>query len=254
MAQRDQFAVGRTRLQPKHELVQRRVVVITAPPQGPLVRPALELAREVVARAAVVGEADRGDVEPMDRGHRTRHGVVDGAALPACDPRRCVFGEDAAFHPFHQIEGRAQHCPLGAVVQRLGHRHFGVSQRGQHAELAVDGVRRWHDLAGRLLAQHRLPNRRGAGSKWGWTCHPRCAVPVAARQCYRTGRAGSRRAARRRNRCPARFADFRSHQPPCHAYYARALLDAGAAFFRPKPNRYCATRRICTSSLPSVIR
>ena len=157
VAQRLQLAVGHALGQPRDDAIERRVVVVAAPELRPLLGPALQLSREVVAGPAVVGEADRCDVEAVDRRHRADHRIEQRRALVARQPRCRELVEHAAVELLHQVERRAEHFAVGAVVQRSRHRHVGVAQRAEHAVLAVDRVRRRQHHPARLLAQHRLP-------------------------------------------------------------------------------------------------
>jgi hypothetical protein len=140
------------RRQPRDQPVERRVLARAR--RRPLLRPARDLAREVVAGPAVVGEPDRGDVDAMQAGERARHRRVHRATIRGLDARQRVRREHAPVDLVHHVERRADDLAPGMEQQRARHRHVGARERAQHAVLAVDRVRGGQEVARRLLAQH----------------------------------------------------------------------------------------------------
>ena len=138
--------------QPIREPVDRRVV---AGARGlPLLRPAPDLAREVVAGPSEPLEPDRPPIGHVEAGQRLDHAVIDAGARLARQLRQGRLPEDAAPQALHQVEGRADHAAVVAEQDRAGHRHVGLRERLDHPVLAVDGVGGGQELARRLLAQH----------------------------------------------------------------------------------------------------
>ena len=118
--------------------------------------PAVDLAGEVVARPAVVGEPDRRVVDPVQpRQHRVQL-VVDRRPLGRLDSGQPRVAENAAGEEIHHVEGGADHALVEAQGAHLRHREAAVAQRLHHPVFAVDLVGAGEQLSGRLLAQHQL--------------------------------------------------------------------------------------------------
>ena len=119
-----------------------------------LVGPALELALEIGAGAAEVGQADPGGIERGQRRERAVHLVVDFRAVLARDFRQVRLPEDAALDALHDVEGRADDAVVLAQQVHFCDGHASVGERLLHAVLAIDGVRGFQQHARRLAAQH----------------------------------------------------------------------------------------------------
>ena len=127
-----------------------------------LTAPARDLALEVAARAAVVAQADRQRIDPVQRGDHPVHLVVDRAALGRRHARQRLVPQHPALDMLHQVEGAADHRLVLAQQQHARHRHLGGGQRAHHPVLALDRVRRGQQLRrrSRLGAHHPLPGGR----------------------------------------------------------------------------------------------
>ena len=120
-----------------------------------LLRPAGDLALEIVSRTAVIGKADLVGLHGMELRQRLGHAEIDAAALLRREIRQGRVLEDAAVEPLHQVERRAQRLVVVMEQDRTRHRHAGRRQGLQHAIFAIDGMGAAQDRAGRLLAQHQ---------------------------------------------------------------------------------------------------
>ena len=118
-----------------------------------LLGPAGDLAGEVAAGAAEIGQAHRGGVDGVEVGEGFGHGAVHGAAVGGGDAFGFVGGEDAALQAVHHVERGADDGGVGFVEQAIGDGDVGAAQRGHDAEFAVDGVGAGEEVAGGLLAQ-----------------------------------------------------------------------------------------------------
>jgi hypothetical protein len=92
--------------QPREQVVHRRDGFRLR--RSILVAPALDLPCEVVARTAVVREADRRIVDRMQERDHTIHLVVQRRALLAPDARQRLVPEDASVDVVHDEERRAE--------------------------------------------------------------------------------------------------------------------------------------------------
>ena len=119
-----------------------------------LLAPARDLARDVAARPAEVGEAERRVVDGMQAGQHVELRLVDRqpALLRHLGQQR--IPQHAAVAIFHDVEGGADHAVVLAQRIGRGRRHVGLVQRRNHAEFAVDRMGRRQQLARRLAAQH----------------------------------------------------------------------------------------------------
>ncbi len=125
-----------------------------------LARPAGHLALQVGAGAAVVGQADGRGVHAVQRRHHAVHLVVVRAALGGRHAGQGRVPEDAAFHMVHHVKHRADDAGVFAQGMGFRHRHLGLGQRADDAELAVHRMGRGQQVAQRLAAQARSGGRR----------------------------------------------------------------------------------------------
>ncbi len=118
--------------------------------------PAPDLPREIVARLAEVREARGRVVDPVERRDHAVHLVVDRGALGRRHVRKRLVPKDAALDVLHDVE-RAPDDAL-VLAQAIGARHGNarLPESRDHAELALDRVRRGQELRRRpgLGAQH----------------------------------------------------------------------------------------------------
>ena len=128
-----------------------------------LLRPAIDLALEVVSRLAEALQPDRLVVDAVQRRDHAVHLVVDGGALARRHPRQRLLPEHAARDELHDVEREPDQPLVLAETVRARHGHAGAAERGDHAVLAVDGVRGGQELRGRrrLRAHHVAHLRRG---------------------------------------------------------------------------------------------
>ena len=145
-------AVGHARRQPVHQpvhfrdLARRRLAVIA--------RPAVELALEIIAGAPETAEPDRFVIDGVQRRQHLGERAVHEAPLLRLDARHGAVRIDAALHPLHDIEGRADHALVVAKEILPRHRHRRAGQRLLHPVFPVHRMRRRQELAWRLLAKH----------------------------------------------------------------------------------------------------
>ncbi|MOA00083.1 hypothetical protein D3C78_1194290 [compost metagenome] len=138
--------------QPVHQLLHGRVDGQRG--FAALARPAADLAREVVARPAIVGQAHGAMVHAVQRGDHPVHLTVDGLALGGRHARQGLVHQHPAGEKLHQIERRADQRRVVAIGEHARHRHRAALQGAHDAVLAVDGMGRGHQQARRLGAQH----------------------------------------------------------------------------------------------------
>jgi hypothetical protein len=124
-----------------------------------LLGPAVDLAGEVVAGLAVVGQADGGVVDIVQGGQGGDLGLVDRPALGRLVVGQGPVPQDPAFDIVHHVEDRADHVLVHAQRVGLGDGEAGLVQARDHLELAVDGVGAGQQLARRLAAQDVLLGR-----------------------------------------------------------------------------------------------
>src|SRR5260370_16734619 len=101
----------------------------------------------------------------MEPRERRVHGVVDRRALGGFGTRHVRLPDDAALDVRHDIERRAGDARVIAVEHRRGDWKFLRMERADDAELAVDRMRGWEQLARRLAPQPRTA--RGGLAKAG---------------------------------------------------------------------------------------
>ena len=119
-----------------------------------LLRPAVDLAREVVPRLAVGREPHRLVVHRVEPGERLVHRVVDREPLAGFRARQQGLPQHAALDALHDEEHRPYDRLVSAQAVGPRHRHVRVAKRGHHPVLAVHRVCRGQQLARRLAAQH----------------------------------------------------------------------------------------------------
>ena len=118
-----------------------------------LLAPARDLARHVAAGTAEIRQAERGVVDGMQAGQGLELGAIDRAPAFLGDLRQQRVPQHAAVAIFHDVEGGADHAVVLAQRVGPGRRHVGLVERRDHPELAVDGMGRRQQLAGRLATQ-----------------------------------------------------------------------------------------------------
>ena len=91
-----------------------------------LLGPAADLALEVVARLAVVGQADAGRLDRVQRGDDAVHLVVDRGAAGVVERRQRLVPEHAAVDELHDVEGAADDALVFAQQVHARHRHVGA--------------------------------------------------------------------------------------------------------------------------------
>ncbi len=122
-----------------------------------LLAPASDLAREIIARLAVIGKADGGVIDAVQRGDHAVHFVVDRCALSLRHPRQRLVPQHAAFDAIHDVESAPNHVLVLAQGVGPRHRDIGLAQGADHAELAIHGMRRGQQLGRRAgLGAHRI--------------------------------------------------------------------------------------------------
>ena len=107
-----------------------------------LLAPAADLALEIVARLAVVGQPHGIHVHAVQGGDDAVHLVVESAAPGRRHAGQRLVPEHAAVHEFHDVEGAADDGLVGAQQVHLRHRHAAAGECLHDAELAVHRVRR----------------------------------------------------------------------------------------------------------------
>jgi len=118
-----------------------------------LLRPARDLALEIVAGPAEILQPDRAEVDRVQQRDHPVHLVPDRLPLGLHHPRQRLVPQHAPFHAIHHVEHRADHRVVFAQYVRPGDRESNRVQRTDHAILAVDRMRRRQQLARRLSAQ-----------------------------------------------------------------------------------------------------
>ena len=111
-----------------------------------LLAPASNLAVEVVARLAVVGQAPVSKLHGVQRGNHAVHFVVDGTAFGRRHAGQGLVPQHATLHALHHVEGAANHRFVFAQHMHAGHGHIGALQAAHHGEFALDGVGRRQQL------------------------------------------------------------------------------------------------------------
>ena len=125
-----------------------------------LLRPALDLPRDIVFALAEVAQADFGGIEAVKLRDGGVHRVIDGGALGRIEPGHLRLPEHAAVDKVHDVERRTGHALVGAIDERLRDRKALRVQRADDAVFAVDRMRGGQQFAGRLPPQHVAASRR----------------------------------------------------------------------------------------------
>ena len=150
----DRAALG----QPGDELVH---LVDLGRLAGPvLLGPAVDLAGEIVAGLAVVGEAHSRIVDIVQGRQGVDLGLVDRPPLGRLIVGQSAVPKDAALDVLHDVEDRADDVLVHAKRIGLGHREVSLVQARDHLELAIHGMGAGQQLARRLAAQDVLLGRR----------------------------------------------------------------------------------------------
>ncbi len=126
-----------------------------------LLGPAPDLPLEIVARLAVIRQADLRGIEGVERRQRVDLGVVDRAAFRRAHAGQLQVPQNPPLDLFHDVEHRAHDRVVRAQSIRARHRETLRVQGGDHGELPVHGVRAGQQRAGRLATQHVGPVGRG---------------------------------------------------------------------------------------------
>ena len=124
-----------------------------------LLRPAIDLARDIIFAAAEVRKPQTRRVVAMQARQGRHHHVIDRRPLPGIGSRHLGIPEHAALDEAHHIERRAGDAVVGAIEHGLRHRKALGGQRPDDAELAIDRMRRRQKLTGRLPPQHVFARR-----------------------------------------------------------------------------------------------
>jgi hypothetical protein len=124
---------------------------------GVALRPAADLAGEIVARLAEVAEADGLRVDAVEPGERVAHGVEMGPARVAGDIGEGAVPDDPALDAVHHVEPGADDGLVGAQAPRPRNREAGGMERGDDPVFAVDRVGGFEQLPGRFAAEHIGP-------------------------------------------------------------------------------------------------
>src|SRR6266545_3861070 len=122
--------------------------------------PARDLARDVVAGLAEVGQPHRPPVDQVKTRQHLVHRVVDPCSLGGRQAGEPRVGQDTTAHVLHDVEGRADHARVLAQRVAARHRDPGAGEARDHAVLAVDRMRRGEELAGGLAPEHVLLTAR----------------------------------------------------------------------------------------------
>src|SRR3546814_665801 len=102
-----------------------------------LPRPARNLPREIIARLAIVGQAERREIDQMQAGKRFIGGIVDGGAFSPVEARHARIPETAPRNVAHHVEDAADDILVLAQQQRLGDRQAGFVQGHGDAIFAI---------------------------------------------------------------------------------------------------------------------
>src|SRR4051794_32155700 len=122
-----------------------------------LLRPAVDLARDIILAAAEIRKPQARRVVAMQARESRYHHVIDRGALPRIGSRHLWIPEYPALDEAHHIERRSGNGLVGAVEHGLCNWKSLARQRLDDAEFAIDGMRRRQELARRLPPQHVFP-------------------------------------------------------------------------------------------------
>ena len=128
-----------------------------------LLAPAPDLAREIIAGLAEIGQADGLVIHLVQHRDDAVHFVVDRGALGLGHAGQGLIPQHAPLDAVHDVEGAPDHALVLAQGVGLGYRDIGLAQRGDHAELALDRMRRGQQFRrGPGLGAHRIALAAGA--------------------------------------------------------------------------------------------
>mmetsp|Transcript_76208 Transcript_76208/g.236779 ORF Transcript_76208/g.236779 Transcript_76208/m.236779 type:complete len:256 (+) Transcript_76208:976-1743(+) len=160
-------------LHPPHHVGPRKDLVNHQRGLAEVAAPGPQLPRGVVSHLAIVLQPDGTEVHGVEVSNCITERGPDSPPLLGSERSLCTADrrEGTARDALHEVEGRAEHGFVAAVVLHLGHRHAAALQGSLDAELAVDLVRAHEEAARRLPPQHAahgwLPGRpqevRGVG-------------------------------------------------------------------------------------------
>src|SRR5205085_8702664 len=109
---------------------------------------------DVIARFSVVFEAYSPPVHGVETRQHLDHRAIDRAAIRRRAMRQRRIDHWMAFDVLHDEEWRADDAGILTEQNHFRHRHIAGVKRGHHFVLALDGVRRWKQLAGWFPAKH----------------------------------------------------------------------------------------------------
>ena len=203
-----------------------------------LLRPAVDLACDVVLALAVIGKADLRRLVGVQLRERRIHRVVDRGALRRVGARHIRLPDHAALDAAHHVERRAGDALVGAIDDRLGDRESLGVQRADRLELAVDRMRGGEQLARRLAPQHVFARRRFQHVG---------RIRLAAAELLHGERALEARRVRREVGLQPRHIEAQRRRDLLGARIGRLPVDLGHAFpailVRPARCRSCRNRR-----------
>ena len=119
-----------------------------------LFRPAADLALEIIARLAIVAEADRLRIEAVELGDRRVHRVEIGGSVGRVRLGKARLPDDPPLHHGHYVKGGADDALILAQGERFGDREALTTECGDHPIFAIHGMGAREQLAGRLAPQH----------------------------------------------------------------------------------------------------
>ena len=126
-----------------------------------LLAPASDLALEVVAGFAVVGQTDGVGPHGVQSRHDAVHLVVDRASLVVAEAGQRLVPQHAAFDVLHHIKGTTDDGLVLAEREHACHRHAGAVQGLHDPEFALNGVSRGQQLGhGAGFGPHHIGPRR----------------------------------------------------------------------------------------------
>src|SRR5262249_4171029 len=125
-----------------------------------LLGPALDLARDVVLAAAIIGQADGGGVVAVELRQGRIHRIVHRGALSRSGRGHFRFPEHAPFDMRHDEEGFADDRIVRTIENRRRHREALGVERADYAVFTVDRMRRRQKLAGRFAPKYVAPRWR----------------------------------------------------------------------------------------------
>ena len=125
-----------------------------------MLRPAADLALEIIARLAVIAEPGRLRVDLVQLSDGRVHRVEIKGPVGVAHLRKIGLPEDPALDHRHHVEGGADHLLVHAQAVGAGDRETQGAERADHPIFAVDGMGARQQLAGRLPPEHVFARRR----------------------------------------------------------------------------------------------